>query len=80
MQILFYFLKNIYLFIFKERGGEGERERNINVWVPLMCPPPRTQPTTQACALNRQQTCNPFVHRSALNPLSHTIQGRKYKF
>ena len=31
------FFKKI-LFIFRERGREGERERNINVWLPLMHP------------------------------------------
>ena len=32
-----YFLKNI-LFIFRERGREKERERNISVWLPLEHP------------------------------------------
>ena len=31
----FFFKKYFYLFL--ERG-EGERERNINVWLPLACP------------------------------------------
>ena len=34
-----------------ERGREGERERNINVWLPLAYPVLGTWPTTQACAL-----------------------------
>ena len=29
----------IYLFIFREGESEGEREKNINVCLPLMCPP-----------------------------------------
>ena len=33
-------------------------------------------PTTQACALTGNQTGNPLVRRLALNPLSHTSQGR----
>ena len=49
----------IYLFfkdfisLFLERGArrEKERERNINVWLPLMCPLLGTWPATQACAL-----------------------------
>ena len=32
------FLKRFYLFIFRERGGEEERKRSINVWLPLMPP------------------------------------------
>ena len=34
-----------------------------------------TWPTTQACALTGNQTSDLFVHRPALNPLSHTSQG-----
>ena len=35
------FLKKI-IYLFLERGGgrEKEKERNINVWLPLVCPPP----------------------------------------
>ena len=54
---------------------EKERERNINVWLPLLYPLLVTQPTTQACALNGNQTSDPLVHRLAFNPLSHTSQG-----
>ena len=70
------FFKNI-LFIFLERG-EGwkkEKERNINVWLPLMLSPLGTWPATQACALTRNLTGDLPVHRPALNPLSCTSQG-----
>ena len=64
-----------HLFIFRERGREGEeRERNINAWLPLTDPILGTWPTTQACALTGNQTGNPLVHRPALNPLSHTAR------
>ena len=63
-------LKKNYLFIFREA-----RERNINVWLPLACPLLGTWPTTQACALTGNQTCDPLVHRPTLNLLSHTSQG-----
>ena len=47
-----YFLKDfIYLFLERGEGREKKRERNINVWLPLACPPQGTWPTTQACAL-----------------------------
>ena len=69
------------LFIFREgEGRDKERERNINVWLLLACPPTGTQPSTQACALPGNQTCNPLVHRSAFNPLRHTNQGIFFLF
>ena len=37
--ILFYFFKDfIYLFLERWEGREKEREKNINVWLPLTCP------------------------------------------
>ena len=68
------FLKDfIYLFL---DGGEGrEKERNINVWLPLMYPLLVTWPTAQACALTGNKTVNPLVCRPVLNPPSHTSQG-----
>ena len=34
-------LKKYFIYLFLERGGEGEkeRERPISVWLPLSCPP-----------------------------------------
>ena len=54
---------------------EKERERNTNVWLPLVCPLPGTLPATQSCDLTGNRTSNPLLHRSALNPLSYTSQG-----
>ena len=34
-----YFLKNIYVFLDRGEGWEKDRERNINVWLPLNAPP-----------------------------------------
>ena len=45
------FYLKIYLFIFRERGKEGEREGNISVWLPLARYLLGTWPATQACAL-----------------------------
>ena len=39
------------LFIFRWEGREKEKERNISLWLPLMCPPQWTWPAIQACAL-----------------------------
>ena len=38
-------------------------------------PPSGKRPATQACALTRNQTCDLFVQKPVLNPLSHTSQG-----
>ena len=52
-----------------------KRERNINVWLPLMRPAPGTWPTTQACALPGNQTSDLLAQRPALSSLSHGSQG-----
>ena len=73
----FFFFLRFYLFIFREWGREGEREgEKHHVWLPLEQPLLGTRPTTQACALTANQTGNPLVCRPALNPLSHTSQGK----
>ena len=73
--IWFYFKILFILFLGKEQGREKERERNINVWLPLVCPLLETWPATQACALTGNRTGGPLVLRSAVNPLSYTSQG-----
>ena len=79
-----YFFKRFYLFIYlfiRERGREGEkRERNMNVWLPLMCPLLWTWPATQACAPTGNWTLNPLVRRQVLNPLRHTSQDSNMQF
>ena len=50
-----------YLVLERGEGREKERERNINVWLPLTWPPLGTWPTTQACALTGNPTSNPLV-------------------
>ena len=68
------FLKD-FIYLFLEGGREEKRERSINVWLPLECPLLGTWPTTQACALTRNPTCDPLVCSLSLSPLSHTRQG-----
>nr|XP_053772906.1 uncharacterized protein LOC112296351 [Desmodus rotundus] len=59
----------------QQRRRKGEKTGgNINVWLPLACPPPGTWPATQACALTGNQTSVLLVRRPALSPLSHTSQ------
>ena len=57
----FYFLKDfIYLFSERGEGKEKEMERNINAWLPLLCPILGTWPATQAFALTGSQTGDPL--------------------
>ena len=72
---LFLFKDFIYLFLERGEGRKKEKERNINVWLPLVCPQLGTWPTTHACALSGNGTGDPLVCRPALKPLSHTSQG-----
>ena len=47
-----------------------------NDWLPLARPQLGTCPATQACALTGNQTSDLSVRGPALNPLSHTSQGK----
>ena len=67
------FLKDfIYLFLERGERKEKERERNINVWLPLMRPLPGTWPATQACALTGNPTGDPFGSQAGTQPTEHT--------
>ena len=57
-----------FSYLFLESGEE--REKNINVWLLLMCPLLGTWPTTQACALTWEWTSDPLLCGPALNPLT----------
>ena len=69
------FLKKILL-IFRERGREGEREGEKHQCVVASHVPP-TGDLARSPGMWPvwDRTSNPLVHRSALNPLSHTSQG-----
>ena len=54
------------LFIFRERGREGEREGEKHQSM-CGCSSPETQPATQARALTGNRTSDPLVRRPALN-------------
>ena len=62
----------IYLFLERGEGREKDRERNINVCLPLTHPLLGTWPATQVCALTGNRAGDLLVHRPALDPLSHT--------
>ena len=71
------FFKKDFIYLLLERGERKgkERERNINLWFSLTRPPLGAWPTTQACALTGNGTCDPLVHRPVLSPLSYASQG-----
>ena len=78
LPLSFKFFKD--LFTFRERRREGERERNISVWLPLTYPLRGTRPATQACTLTGNRTSDPLIHRPALSQLSHTSQASSLLF
>ena len=75
MHFLFFKKNFIYLFLDRGKGREKDRERNINVCLPLTHPLLGTWPATQACALTGNPTGTPLVRRPVLKPLSHTSEG-----
>ena len=79
-QVFFFLFFKDFIYLYLERGREEERERNINVWFPLVHPLLGTWPATQACALTGNPTGDPVVCRLVLNPLSHTCQGYQLFF
>ena len=71
-----FFFKIFFILLLDSREGrEKERERDINVWLPLMLPLLGTWSKTQTCVLTGNQTGDPLVHRLGLNPLSYMSQG-----
>ena len=76
MSIMYYFFKILFIyFLERGEGREKERERNINVCLPLESPLLGTWPPTQACFLTGNRTSDPLLLSLVLNPLRHTSQG-----
>ena len=68
------FFKRFYLFVFRERGREGEREgkkhqcvRETSINYLLYVPQPGTEPTTQACGLTGNRTSDLLLCRTIPN-------------
>ena len=73
----YFYLKRFYLFIFRERGREGERAgEKLQCEVASHMPPTGDLVPNPGICPDRNRTSNPLVLRPALNPLSHTSQGR----
>ena len=73
--LILFFLR-FYLFIFRERGREGQREKPQCVVVSQACPTGDLACNPGMCPLTGNQTDDPLVHWPALSPLSHTSQGK----
>ena len=72
-----FFSVRFYLFIFRERGREGEREGEKHQCVVASQESPTGDPPRNpGMCPDRESTSNPLVHRPTLNPLSYTSQGR----
>ena len=82
LNLFFKIYIHIYLlfYLLLERGEERdkERERNINVWLPFMCPLLGTWPAAQACALTGNGTGDSLFCRPVFNPLSCMSHGTNY--
>ena len=65
----------LYLFMFRDRGREGERKGEKHP-----CVVASHVPVTQACALTGNRTGDPLLRSLGLNPLSHTSQGKYMYF
>ena len=73
------FFLRFYLFIFRERGRDGERDEEKHQcvretstdWSRLACLQPGTWPTTQACTVTRNRTGDLLVSRPNQSPEPH---------
>ena len=78
------FIKNYFtlllkdvIYLFSDSGREGERKRNINVWLPLTHPLPGTWPATQACALDWELNQWPFGSQAGAHSTEPEQPGPK---
>ena len=75
----FYFFKTFYLFIFRERGREGEREgKKHQCVVASHMAPTGDLPCNPGMYPDWKSNWQPFGSKPALNPLSYTSQGCFY--
>ena len=70
-----FFRKNFLKFIFRDRGKEGERERETMIGCPVLRALARSKLEAQACALTGNRTGDLSLYRAMPCLLSHTGQG-----
>ena len=73
-----FFLKD-FIYLFLDRGREGEGKKSQCVIASCM-PPTGVLAHNAGCVLTGNQTGDSLVHRPALNPLSHTSLGSSQDF
>ena len=76
---LFFFVR-FYLFISRQRGREGERERSINVWLPLTGSLLGTWPTTLACTKIGNLNQQPFGSQDSAQSIGPHQRGLQCVF
>ena len=80
MIYLFFNKDFIYLFLERGEGKEKERERNIEVWLPLLCPQLGDLAHNQARALAGNQLVTLWFTSLHSNPRSCTSQDSFISF
>ena len=82
---MLYFLRFFIYLFFRERGREGEREEEKH-WcardtlIRCLLHAPSQRPGRNPGMCPESQTSDLLVKRPALNPLSHTSQGKDFYF
>ena len=75
-----FFLVLVIYFLERGEGRGKERERKINVWLPLTCSPLGTWPTTQVCAPDWESNRQPLGLQACAQSTSDTSQGSRILF
>ena len=67
-----------FTYLFLEKGKGREKDRSMNVWLPVARPSLGTWPAIQTYVLTGSRIGDPLVLRLALSPLSHARQGQPF--
>ena len=62
------FFKNIYLLLERGEGRKKERERNINVWLPLNAPPTGDLASNPGMCPDWESNLRPFGSQASAQP------------
>ena len=72
------FIFKDFMYLFLEKGKGREKDRSMNVWLPVARPSLGTWPAIQTYVLTGSRIGDPLVLRLALSPLSHARQGQPF--